>query len=316
MSQLKLEKFLPYRLVHLSQTVSKAFYAAYPNEFDLTIPQWRMIALLGQKAPQAALELVASSGMDKVQVSRACDSLSKQGFLSRAIDPSDRRKLQLELTETGKQAHRNYTEIAVAWEKRLLQCLDKEEQNPFDQILNAIFESSSKGKNILWWDSSEEGHQNNQFILSKSYPYRFAILTKLISDNFAEVYKDRFGLTIAEWRLIAILAQYGPISAQETSKFAGLDKVKVSRAIASLQKAKLLNRMIDPSDRRKAKLTLPPKGKRTYQNISKIALAWEKDFVKDLSSTQLDLLDSIISKIMYQSQKILDDPKASIPRED
>lgn len=310
--RLELEKFLPYRLVHLSQTVSKTFYATYPNEFNLSIPQWRVVALLGEKSPQAALELVARSGMDKVQVSRACDSLSKQGYLSRKVDLADRRKLKLELTRKGKRAQKKYTEMAVNWEQRLLKCLNEDEKKPFDQILNSIFENSVSEKNIDWESSEGDSEKNRRFSLARFYPYRFAVLGKLISENFAEVYHLRFGLTIPEWRLIAVLAQYGPISAQEASQFAGLDKVKVSRAIAALQEAKLIVRVVDPSDRRKVQLSLSAKGKRTYQSISKMALDWEKGVAKDLDESQLALLDRVINKVMKQTQVIFEENERGV----
>ena len=70
-SKLHLENFLPYRLSVLSNTVSGAIAAAYFAHFGLSIPEWRVMAVLAANPGLSAAEVTARTAMDKVAVSRA-----------------------------------------------------------------------------------------------------------------------------------------------------------------------------------------------------------------------------------------------------
>ena len=72
---LVLEDFLPYRLSILSNRVSRAIAARYAKAFDLTIPEWRIIAVLGRRPGLTAKEVAEATEMDKVAVSRAVAKL-------------------------------------------------------------------------------------------------------------------------------------------------------------------------------------------------------------------------------------------------
>ena len=69
--KLHLEGFLPYRLSVLSNTVSSAIAAAYFANFGLSIPEWRIVAVLAANPGLSAAEVTARTAMDKVAVSRA-----------------------------------------------------------------------------------------------------------------------------------------------------------------------------------------------------------------------------------------------------
>ena len=76
---LDLEHFLPYRLSVLANTVSTALAGAYALRFGLTIPQWRVIAVLARTPGLAAADVVERTAMDKVAVSRAVAGLARHG---------------------------------------------------------------------------------------------------------------------------------------------------------------------------------------------------------------------------------------------
>src|SRR3954462_7128517 len=98
--KLHLEKFLPYRLSVLSNTVSSAIAAAYFVNFGLSIPEWRVMAGLSANPGLSAAEVTARTAMDKVAVSRAVASLLAGGRLRRTTAPNDRRRTHLSLTPT------------------------------------------------------------------------------------------------------------------------------------------------------------------------------------------------------------------------
>src|SRR4030095_4990137 len=88
--KLHLDRFVPYRLSVLSNIVSMSIAAAYEREFGLTIPEWRVIAVLARYPDLSAIEVAERTAMDKVAVSRAVQRLIATRRLERAYDKGDR----------------------------------------------------------------------------------------------------------------------------------------------------------------------------------------------------------------------------------
>ena len=68
---MKLHEFTPYRLSVLTNRISNLIARAYTDRFGISIPQWRVIAVLGEESGITATEVVQRTAMDKVAVSRA-----------------------------------------------------------------------------------------------------------------------------------------------------------------------------------------------------------------------------------------------------
>ena len=103
------------------------------------------------------------------------------------------------------------------------------------------------------------------FALDDFLPYRLSIVTNHISQAFARRYSEAFGLTIPEWRVMAVLGNFAPLTANQLCRRTAMDKVKVSRAVASLVAAGHVRKQANPVDRRSTLLRLAPKGRRTYR---------------------------------------------------
>lgn len=93
---LDLDAFMPYRLSVLSNVISRSVAALYADRFGLTIPEWRVMAVLGleetREEAMCANAVAARTEMDKVQVSRAVTRMTQGGLVARATDPQDRRR--------------------------------------------------------------------------------------------------------------------------------------------------------------------------------------------------------------------------------
>ena len=111
--KLHLEKFLPYRLSVLSNTVSSAIAAAYFMNFGLTIPEWRVMAVLAANPGLSAAEVTARTAMDKVAVSRAVAALQAAGRLHRTTAHADRRRTHLALTRAGMRVYAQVVPMAL-----------------------------------------------------------------------------------------------------------------------------------------------------------------------------------------------------------
>lgn len=137
---LRLEKFLPYRLSVLSNRVSNAIAQAYGTRFDLTIPAWRVMAILGRFPDLSAADLVEQTAMDKVAISRAVSSLFKNDYITRSEDPSDRRRQVLNLSELGREVYERIVPLAQKYENDLMSSLTAEEREQLDSIIDKLMD--------------------------------------------------------------------------------------------------------------------------------------------------------------------------------
>jgi DNA-binding MarR family transcriptional regulator len=137
-TDLKLEEFLPYRLAVLSNTVSTTVARAYDKRFNVSIPEWRVIAILGRFPGLSAVEVAERTMMDKVAVSRAVTKLIKKGRIDREFADADKRRSILNLSEEGRKLHDEIATLALAFESDLLQGLSAEELEQLNSIMERL----------------------------------------------------------------------------------------------------------------------------------------------------------------------------------
>lgn len=135
------------------------------------------------------------------------------------------------------------------------------------------------------------------FDLEEFLPYRLSVLSNRVSDAFARLYETRFGITIPEWRVIANVGRFGPISANGVCERSAMDKVTVSRAVQRLVDKGFLDRRTDAHDRRRSSLTLSPAGAAIYAEIVPLALQIQSALVADLDEDERRALDLLMDKL-------------------
>jgi DNA-binding MarR family transcriptional regulator len=133
-----LRKFLPYRLSVLSNRISQAIADRYEEKFSLSLPEWRMIAVLGEESDLSAAEVSQRTAMDKVAVSRAVKNLLATGRLERHFSNDDRRRSVLSLSTKGREVYQKVLPLALSYEATLLSSLSAKEQEFLDNILNKL----------------------------------------------------------------------------------------------------------------------------------------------------------------------------------
>jgi len=134
----------------------------------------------------------------------------------------------------------------------------------------------------------------NSLILERFLPYRLSVVTHQISRALSAHYAARFGISIPEWRVIANLGRQSDISANEVAELSAMDKVMVSRAVASLLEKELIERERDADDKRKSRLRLSTRGREVYAEIAPLALKFERDLLNTLSPEDRAALDRIL----------------------
>lgn len=137
-SPLELERFLPYRLSILSNQVSQAIASEYQDRYDLSMTEWRVMAVLARFAALSAREVAEHTAMDKVAVSRALAKLVAAGRVDRQRHDEDRRRSVLHLSEEGWRIHDAVAPLARAHEKQLLAELEPAEIEVLTQILDKL----------------------------------------------------------------------------------------------------------------------------------------------------------------------------------
>ena len=93
------------------------------------------------------------------------------------------------------------------------------------------------------------------------------MLELLLSRAVGAVYSDRFGLNTDQWRVLAAVAVWGPIEANEVSRRATVDKAAISRAVRALLQKDLLARSAHEQDGRRMLLELTPAGRHTFDAV-------------------------------------------------
>ena len=124
-------------------------------------------------------------------------------------------------------------------------------------------------------------------LLANFIPFRLTRLATGVSDHLSEVYKQRFGLEIPEWRVIVTVGPAWSCTAQHIADTTRMHKTRVSRAIAHLVKRGLIERASNADDRREMELHLTKAGRAMYTELVPLALERERALLSCLNEEEL-----------------------------
>jgi DNA-binding MarR family transcriptional regulator len=142
-TQTRLADFLPYLLSVTSNVVSDRIADEYRARFALKIPEWRVMAVLGDAGPRTQRELVGATQMDKVAVNRACKVLENRGLIARSPNDRDGRSHHLELTVPGRAIHAEIMPLALDMERQIFATLAPAEHDTFKTLLARIAQQAA-----------------------------------------------------------------------------------------------------------------------------------------------------------------------------
>ena len=133
-----LSDFLPYTLHLLAQSVSRDFSNIYKKRFKISVVEWRILAHLSQKENISIRDLHEYVAMDKSKITRNIQKLQKQGIVNRQVSQTDKRLIEVSLTEQGHQLLKQIIPIAIDYDVNLRACLQEHEQIMLKNILNTF----------------------------------------------------------------------------------------------------------------------------------------------------------------------------------
>ena len=136
-------------------------------------------------------------------------------------------------------------------------------------------------------------------------PYRLSVAANAVSRLIAAAYERRFGLKIPQWRLIAVLADEGPLTQQALCGRTVMDKVTVMRAAQALLRRGFLRRLPNRTDRRSHRLALTRSGARIYREIVPLALEHETQLLQGFGVQETRRLDRLLRRLEQRAQQAL-----------
>ena len=148
--------------------------------------------------------------------------------------------------------------------------------------------------------------------LEEFLPYRLSLLTNTLSRALAAHYAARFAISVAEWRVMAVLGRRPNISAGEICRRTAMDKVTISRAIGRLGRSGRLARRTDAADRRRAVLSLSAAGRAVYTRLVPTVRAYESALLAALSAQEAAELDHVLTILQRRAESLsLKSPSSS-----
>jgi len=140
--------------------------------------------------------------------------------------------------------------------------------------------------------------------LENFLPYRLSVLAQLVSESLHDLYAGPFGLTVTQWRVMAALGRFAPLTARDVGHRIVMDKVAVSRAVAGLMKRGLVERATDKADRRRASLRLSARGRAMHGRIVPIALAYEAKLYQALNAGEARVFNTLADRLFARAEAL------------
>jgi DNA-binding MarR family transcriptional regulator len=140
--------------------------------------------------------------------------------------------------------------------------------------------------------------------LEEFLPYRLNVVATLVSQALSKIYVERYAIGIPEWRVLVTLGQYGVMTAKAIGAHSHMHKTKVSRAVAVLERRKLLTRKSNNADLRENLLSLTAAGRAMYEDLAPIALEFSGKLTGVLSVSEQQALDHAIDRLIKRSSAL------------
>jgi len=138
--QIRLDEFLPFQLAVVANRVSQKVAKIIEREFELHIPEWRILATLLYHSPVSSQFLVGHTAMDPARVSRAQTRLSDLNLIDVQQDPDDKRRVLISLTDRGTEIVTSTLPRALEAEAEIFGDLPAKERQCFENVLAKLFE--------------------------------------------------------------------------------------------------------------------------------------------------------------------------------
>ena len=137
---LELIDFFPYQLSVVANRISQSIAKLFKDKFDLQIPEWRILVTLHSVDSMSFADVTERTSMDKTRVSRAQRRMTDLGLISASIDEDDKRKVNLSLTDKGRDICQQVIPEAKARDAWIQEAISGEERGQLERIMGKLLE--------------------------------------------------------------------------------------------------------------------------------------------------------------------------------
>lgn len=148
------------------------------------------------------------------------------------------------------------------------------------------------------------GHPEAALKLEEFLPYRLNVCANLVSQALSRIYAERYKIGVPEWRVMVTLGQFGMMTAKAIGQHSHMHKTKVSRAVALLERRKLVARRANRADLRETFLSLTPAGHDIYSELAPIALDFSRQLMESVDAADRAALDRALKKLIERSSQL------------
>lgn len=139
--------------------------------------------------------------------------------------------------------------------------------------------------------------QTTSFDLETFLPYLLNQAAEVTSYGFQVLYRDRYGFTRTQWRVLANLGKFGAMTARDICVISHIEKTKVSRAVAALEAWGMLSRTPSETDRRAEVLSLTPKGREVFAELGALAVDFDHHLRQTLGQRDAENLIALLRRL-------------------
>jgi DNA-binding MarR family transcriptional regulator len=145
--------------------------------------------------------------------------------------------------------------------------------------------------------------------------YRLHQVANLLSRGAEMRYRREFGVSLWEWRTVALLGGSGePQSLNDLARAAGMDKSQMSRVVSGLTGKRIVRRETDAKDARGIRLSLTRAGKKLYQRLIRAAAERNSAFLGCLSAKERACLEQAMNKLAREARSFIQKEKQTRER--
>jgi DNA-binding MarR family transcriptional regulator len=141
--------------------------------------------------------------------------------------------------------------------------------------------------------------------LEEFLPYRLNVVASLVSQALSRIYVDRYGIGVAEWRVLVTLGEFDRLTAKAIGAHSHMHKTKVSRAVSELERRKLIARRENSADRRETFLSLTPAGRTIYRDLAPGAIALARHLFETIDPADRAAFERAVTRLTEQSKLLL-----------
>lgn len=156
------------------------------------------------------------------------------------------------------------------------------------------------GKALRSTERSKDMPENADFDLGSFLPYMLNQAAEATSKSFHAIYRDRYGMTRTQWRVMANLGKFGAMTARDICALSHIEKTKVSRAVAALEAEGHLLRKPSPEDRRAEILSLTEAGRAVYHDLGLQARVYDRALREGLGPDLTRQLDAALARLIAE----------------